>query len=243
MEAIAEVGLLRALGGEVIEHVAVERPGARALGEGRPEEAVPGPAAGLELGLEALAQLVVLVGAPGRRLEPQEQRRLGARRLVVVEAVLAEQRQVADARAVAALIDAVAAGAMRVMALANILPRDDGQPADDGQVVGDAVGIDERRRQDGVHAVRMDVLPGEGLELGIAEGIDLDHLEEDGGGALTLVECGCRDGGDGAGAAGRGDAGGMMGNGGRGENERGEARAACIFPKHVCSPLRSDIGP
>ena len=122
------------------------------------------------------------------------------------------------------------------MTLADVLPDEDGQARADGEIVGHTVGVDQRRRQDGVEAVHVEVLARERLQLGVAEGADLDQLESEGDRAVSRLERRSRDGGDGPGSSRGGDAGGMMRKGRRREDDGGQGRDKGGLAMHECSP-------
>ena len=86
-----------------------------------PEHGVPGARAGLKLRFEQFALIVALAGLSGRRLEAGEQRGLQAG-VLAIEAVLAEQSEVANAVGVAA-VDGLALLLVRLAALMLVLFR------------------------------------------------------------------------------------------------------------------------
>ena len=225
-------GLLRALGGQHVEHVGVERPGAEPLRDGHAEQAVPRAAARLELRLEALARVGHVVGLAGRRLDAEQQGRLEAGRSIVEEAILAEQRQVADAARIAEILDLRHAAVH--MAFADVGALQVRQAGADRQVLGDAICVAQRRRQDRIETMRM-VRAGRG-QLRVAERVHPDDLEEDRRRALALFEGGGRDGVDGTGAARRGHAGGMVRVGRRTEQQSQRCRAGEGLAIHGNSP-------
>src|SRR5436305_3747291 len=94
-KAVSQLGILRAAPGEDAEHVSVERPSAEMLRERGAEQEVDRSRARLEFGVEQFAELVDPAGLAGRQLHAEQERSLGARRLIVEKAVLAEQRDVA----------------------------------------------------------------------------------------------------------------------------------------------------
>jgi hypothetical protein len=130
LEAVAEVRALRAPRREGVEDVGVERPRAEALRQREADERVRGAGAGLELGVEPLAEAVVIRGAARGRFQAEQEGGLGARVPVVEKAPLAERREVADAFRRPAVGDAVEGRATRQMgmrALADVGPVDVGQ--------------------------------------------------------------------------------------------------------------------
>jgi len=62
------------------------------------------------------------VGRAGRQLDAEKERRLGARRDAVDEAVLPEQRGVAEPGGIAAIVDGVADDATRQVRVMAVLP-------------------------------------------------------------------------------------------------------------------------
>ena len=143
LEAAAELGVLRAATRDGSEQVRVERPGSEALRERGAEQQVGRAGARLEFGLEQQALRVDPVGRAGRQLDAEQERRLGARRDAVDEAILPEQRGVGEPGGIAAIVDRVADDAarqVRVMALADVGAMHIGDAHRDHEVVGDAIG-------------------------------------------------------------------------------------------------------
>ena len=66
------------------------------LGECGAEQQVGRARAGLEFGLEQQTLRVGTVGGPGRELDAEQERGLGARRGIVQEPVLPEQREITE---------------------------------------------------------------------------------------------------------------------------------------------------
>ena len=139
------------------------------------------------------------VGRAGRQLDAEQERRLGARRDAVDEAILPEQRGVGEPGGIAAIVDRVADDAarqVRVMALADVGAMHIGDAHRDHEVVGDAIGGARRGALHRADAVGVDVLARGRDQRRIAEPAEADVLVEERDRAMTGFQGGSRDGDD-----------------------------------------------
>lgn len=190
----------------------------------------------MKLGLEQLVFVVTLISCARRRLDAEQERCLRPRALPQ-EAVLAKDREVADAFAVAPVDDfghhhflMHSTGLMLLAVLCSTLGLSMGvvmcpladadsdhirQLERDHQPIGQSVGESSRRAFERSKAMHVLVAGGAGLQHGVAQLLERDALEGEPSVGVALVQCRCRNGDDGSGSARTGNAGRMVRKGGR----------------------------
>jgi hypothetical protein len=158
--------------------------------------------------------IVATVGDAGWRLHSQQHGRFGPRRAVIVEPVLGEQGQVADARVIATIEDLRGFRGILDFGLADAGAPDPRQAHGNRQVVGDAVGVGQRHAFDGLDAVVVGTRQlGARNQGGITETPEVDELVNRPERALALVEGRRGNGVERASTAGPGNGSWMMGKG------------------------------
>lgn len=197
------------------------------MGDRHAEQTIPGPRARLELSLEQLALVGTLIGLTRRRLDAEQERCLGSG-VLSQDAILAENRQIADAFAVAEIDDArhlrflvlsflgmamlvVAVLVVAVCPLANSGSDHIGQLQRDRQPIGYPVGQSGHRAFERGKTMHVLVIGGRRRQNGIAQLIERDVLEGCPGVDRALGQGRSGNRNDRSGGAGAGKAGWMMG--------------------------------